>query len=105
LVETGPGLSSCNQLTVTTSSMPEGTVGQPYSFALSACGGIPPYTWNKYPPEGYGANPPGLHVSTAGVLSGTPKKAGTYYFTLKVLDSTHSHKTQATKSLDLVIDP
>lgn len=55
LVETGPGLSSCNQLTVTTSSMPEGTVGQPYSFALSACGGIPPYTWNKYPPEGYGA--------------------------------------------------
>ncbi len=105
LVETGPGLSSCNQLTITTSSMPEGTVGQPYSFALSACGGKPPYTWNKYPPKGNGANPPGLHFSTAGALSGTPKKAGTYFFTFKVLDSTHSHKTQATKTLDLVIDP
>jgi hypothetical protein len=59
----------------------------------------------QVPAGGLWRNPPGLHVSTAGVLSGTPKKAGTYYFTLKVLDSTHSHKTQATKSLDLVIDP
>jgi hypothetical protein len=106
LVESGPGLEgTCNELTITTTSLPQGIIGQPYSAALSACGGSPPYTWNKYPLKGHGANPPGLHFSNTGVLSGTPKKAGTYSFTFKVVDSTHSHRTQATTTLDLVINP
>jgi YVTN family beta-propeller protein len=71
-------------LTITTASLPEGTVGQPYSFALQAIGGNPPYTW--WYAKG-GDLPKGLHLSTSGVLSGTPKKAGNYSITFRVRDT------------------
>lgn len=96
---------SCSKITITTTSLPEGTLGQPYSFALSACGGNVPYTWNKYGPKGMGRLPVGVGLSRSGVISGTPKRAGTYTIVAKCLDSSHSHKTQATKALTLTINP
>jgi hypothetical protein len=69
---------------ILTTSLPDGTVGQPYSFALQATGGNPPYTW--WYAKG-GDLPRGLHFSTAGVLSGTPKKAGNYSITFRVRDT------------------
>ena len=33
-------------LTIATTSLPDGTVGQPYSETLTATGGTPPYTWS-----------------------------------------------------------
>jgi hypothetical protein len=71
-------------LQITTTSLPDGIVGQPYSFALQATGGNPPYTW--WFAKG-GDLPRGLHFSTAGVLSGTPKKAGNYSITFRVRDT------------------
>ncbi len=98
-------LPACNQVTITTTSLPPATVGVPYSYRLYACGGIPPYTWNKYGPAGTGVLPPHVHPSREGSISGIPRKAGVYTITIKCLDSTHSHKTQATQQLTLTIDP
>ena len=49
-------------LTVTTSSLPGGTVGTPYSQTLAASGGTPPYTWAL----ATGTLPAGLTLSTGG---------------------------------------
>jgi alpha-tubulin suppressor-like RCC1 family protein len=101
---TGLALSQFGHVTITTTTLPPGTVGQPYSFQLQATGGTPPYTWNKYPPKGQGVLPLGLHLSKSGLISGTPKRSGTYTITVKCLDSSHSHKTQAIQTLTLVIN-
>jgi uncharacterized protein (TIGR03437 family) len=66
------------------------TIGLAYSVPLSAAGGQPPYRWSISP----GALPPGLNVSTAGVISGTPTETGVYNFTLRVTDSLGNTATQ-----------
>jgi YVTN family beta-propeller protein len=92
------------QLQITTTSLPGGTVGQPYSFALQATGGNPPYTW--WYAKG-GDLPRGLHFSTAGVLSGTPKKAGNYSITFRVRDTKitghHVNKAQAALTVTITV--
>jgi alpha-tubulin suppressor-like RCC1 family protein len=93
-------------VTITTGSLPGGTIGQPYSFQLQASGGTPPYTWNKYPPRGRGVLPIWLHLSKGGLISGTPKKAGTYTIIVKCLQaSAHPYKTLATQELTLTVNP
>jgi hypothetical protein len=52
---------------ITTTSVPPATWNQPYSFALQATGAPGPYTWNEF-----GALPPGLSMSSNGVIAGTP---------------------------------
>ncbi|MBI5406795.1 MAG: tandem-95 repeat protein, partial [Nitrospirae bacterium] len=76
----GPTVSA---LTITTTSLPNGTVGIAYSSTLSASGGTPPFTWNI--PSGL---PPGLTLNTStGGISGTPTTGGIYGFTASVTDS------------------
>ncbi len=70
-------------LSITTASLPNGTVGTAYSQPLAAGGGTGTYTWSL----ASGSLPPGLVLSTAGVLAGTPTASGTYPFTVKVTDS------------------
>lgn len=55
---------------------------QAFSFALSASGGRPGYTW-----AALGAMPAGLTLSPAGVISGTPTAAGTFTVAVSVTDS------------------
>ena len=72
-------------LAVTTSSLPEDTTGIPYNQTLQATGGSGGYTgWSI----STGSLPPGLSLSSGGVISGTPTSAGTYSFTATVTDST-----------------
>jgi len=60
--------------TITTSSLPSGTVSVAYSAPpLTASGGTGPYTWSLI-----AGPPPGLTLSPAGVLSGTPTQAGSF---------------------------
>ena len=59
--------------TITTTSLPGGTVGESYSATLEATGGATPYTWSV----ASGSLPGGLSLSSAGVISGTPTTAGT----------------------------
>lgn len=61
------GVEGHAPLEVTTSELPDATVGTPYSHTLSAAGGNAPYQWSTT-----SSLPAGLTLSTAGVLSGTP---------------------------------
>jgi len=72
-------------LQITTTSLPNGTLGVPYSMQLSAQDGMLPYTWRVAP--GSGALPAGLGLGTTGLLSGTPATNGTASFLIEVTDS------------------
>jgi hypothetical protein len=61
-----------------------GEVGLDYaSVALSASGGVAPYTWNV----SSGALPGGLALGNDGSIGGSPTTAGTFSFTIQVSDS------------------
>lgn len=68
----------------TSTQLPSAVPNVPYSQTLTAVGGTPPYQWVLTG----GALPPGLSLSTAGVLSGTPSAAGSFTFQATVSDST-----------------
>jgi hypothetical protein len=88
-------------LAITTSSLPNGTVGTAYSVNLAAAGGQSPYTWSLAD----GSNlPPGLNLSSSGTISGTPTTAGTTSFTVEVIDSSASIQS-ASKLFSITIDP
>ena len=70
-------------LTITTTSLPAGTVGRPYTATLAGQGGAGPLSWSV----ASGAPPAGLTLSTAGLLAGTPKASGPSTFTLTVTDA------------------
>jgi len=85
-------------LAITTTSMPAGTVGSPYSASLNAQGGTPPYTWSVIA----GSLPAGLTLNPAtGAITGTPTGAGTS-FTVKVTDSTNPSQS-GTQALSIAI--
>ena len=67
----GPvGIAAVPIVTVTTPSpLPDAGVGAAYNQALAATGGTGPYTWAL----ATGALPAGLSISSAGVVSGTPR--------------------------------
>src|ERR1700730_3654678 len=71
-------------LTITSSSFHPGEVGVAYTpVALSATGGVSPYTWSIGP----GSLPGGLTVSSDATVSGGPTAAGTFRFTVQVADA------------------
>jgi hypothetical protein len=73
-------------------SLPNGTTGSSYTGGISAGGGQPSYKVSLI----QGRLPPGLSLNSAsGFLSGAPKTAGTYNFTVKFRDSRGSTVTQA----------
>ena len=71
------------ELTISTASPVDGTIGAAYSQALTAQGGSTPYTWSIP----VGSLPPGLNLNlSSGLISGTPTAAGIYSFTARVTD-------------------
>jgi len=84
-------------LAVVSTSLPSGTVGQAYVHLqpLEASGGTPPYQWSIV-----GSLPPGLGLSGAGVLSGTPTQADTFSFSVRVTDAAGG---EATRPLSITI--
>src|SRR5262249_27085797 len=78
------GIVFTNPLGITNpTNLNNGSVGVPYSIAMLGSGGTPPYSWSV--PTGQ--LPPGLTLSSAGILSGTPTSTGTFNFTVQVGDS------------------
>lgn len=74
-------LTIVDSLGITTTTLPNGVVGQPYSVQCNVTGGTPPYTWSA-------TNlPPGLSISADGLISGTPTASGTGDVTLTVTDA------------------
>jgi putative Ig domain-containing protein len=88
-------------LTITTSSLPDGRVGSSYSARITATGGTSPYKWSVIS----GTAPTGLGLSSDGVLSGTPQSAGTFTFTVQVADDRDKGKNprMASRSLHVTI--
>lgn len=70
-------------LSIVTTDVSRGKVGESYSQQFSATNGKPPYTWTL----AAGSLPPGLSLSAAGLISGTPTAFGTFSITVRVTDS------------------
>jgi large repetitive protein len=93
-----PASAVVTPLTITTTSLPDGGVGAPYSQTLHASGGTGSYTWARIT----GLLPAGLSLNAAtGVISGTPTTAATFSFVLQVKDGVSS----VTKGLSIKIYP
>lgn len=81
---------------ITTSTVPNGTVGTTYSAAIHASGGCTPYKWSILS----GSLPAGIIATTSSKttslqLSGTPTKATTYSFSVQVTGCGGVHVTKA----------
>jgi hypothetical protein len=72
------------QLVITTTTLPTGSVNNSYSVTLAATGGTNPLVWSL---AAGSTLPVGLTLSSAGVISGAPKTAGSTTFTVQVADS------------------
>ena len=90
---------------ILTNSLPDGSAGTAYLQTLTAAGGQLPYSWSVVA----GALPPGLTLSTAGSLQGTPTQGGGFSFSLQVADaignSTAKGFTVSIGSTGLVLSP
>jgi Putative Ig domain len=87
-------------VSITTSTLANGTQGTAYSATLAATGGTTPYSWSI----SSGTLPTGLTLNaSSGLISGTPTASGTSAFTIKVTDSTTPTAQTATKSLSITV--
>ena len=68
-------------------TLPSGTLGQPYSQSFNTSNSTPPVTFVQTPDTG-GSLPPGLTLTSAGTVTGTPTHLGTYGFDVTAADST-----------------
>jgi hypothetical protein len=90
-------VAACNNsVTISTTSLPTGTAGQAYRYQLQ---GQNVASWSVTA----GALPPGLTLSAAGVVSGTPTTAGTYPFTVTAAQDTTTTSPTVTQMLTLTI--
>lgn len=77
-------VSTFQPLRIVTDEVQDGFHHLPYQQILVAGGGEPPYTFRLTPEAG--ALPPGLDLSTSGVISGIPTTLGHYSFGITVED-------------------
>jgi hypothetical protein len=71
------------RVAITPDTLAEGVAGTPYSQTLAASGGTGPYAYAL----DSGTLPPGVTLSTAGALAGTPTTGGKYTFTVRATGS------------------
>lgn len=90
------GFTVSPALAITTASLPNGTLGTPYSQILTSAGYVGPPTWSV---AGGSLSP--LALSSAGAISGTPTSAGTLSFTARVTDGVNT----TTQALSIAIQP
>jgi hypothetical protein len=70
-------------LVINPAALPAAVINVPYSTTLTSVGGKGPFTWAL----ASGTLPPGLSISAAGVISGTPTTLGSTQFKVQVTDS------------------
>ena len=76
------------QFAITTTSVPDGTVGAAYSASFNSINGVPPVSYALV-----GTDPTGLTFAND-KLSGTPTAAGSYPFSIQATDSAGHTVTQ-----------
>jgi hypothetical protein len=96
------GANRCENLSITVTGgtsgslnlintgMPTAYVNQYYSYQLQAYGGTTPYYYSVQS----GTLPPGLSLSSSGLIYGTPQNTGASYFTVRVSDNYSRSATQ-----------
>jgi C1A family cysteine protease len=84
------------ELSILTTHLSDGVVGEAYEETMEAGGGVPPYIW-----EATGLSD-GLNCSAAGVISGTPTENGDFTVTVTATDDAAS---SASKGLALKVHP
>ncbi len=82
-------------LAITTSTLPNATLGSSYSEQLQASGGNGNYTWTL----ASGQLPPGINLSANGILSGTPTGSGNFSFSLQLASGVQT----TTRALSLTV--
>ncbi len=90
---TGPPLS------ITTTTLGNGTAGTPYSGSVQATGGISPYVFGVL----NGSLPAGLSLTADGTISGTPTVPGTTNFTVQVADAAVNPQGTATRAFSITV--
>ncbi len=99
--QTGSFSITINPLPVVTSTtLPNGTIGVGYLTTLTNSGGLAPFTWSCPPPQKSDCSdvlPPGLTlIASTGTISGTPTgPAQSYPFTIQVTDADSNTATAA----------
>jgi hypothetical protein len=94
-------VNPASALAISTTSLPNGSVGIPYGVTLQATGGVTPYTWSI----SSGSLPIWANLSSGGNFGGTPNAKGTSNFTVKVSDS-QATPASATQALSITVtDP
>jgi len=89
-------------VSITNVGLAEGKTGRAYKQQLDALGGLQPYRWLLVS----GALPPGLTLSQAGLILGTPTAIGDFDFGVQVFDFTSSvDKSDSKRFRITVTDP
>jgi len=92
----------CPALSITTTSpLPSGTVSQAYTSQIQTSGGQLPITFSLFS----GTLPPGLGLSSTGLISGTPTSSGSYSFIIIASDSCLPNGQSVQRSFTLQINP
>ena len=81
----------CPVIALSPSPLPAPAIGIPYNQTITAAGGTAPYSFSVF----VGSLPPGLSLSSTGVLSGTLASASAYSFTIAATDATGCTGTRA----------
>ena len=87
-------------LTVTTTTLPSGINGLPYTQNLVATGGTAPLTWSI----SSGSLPAGLSLTSEGIIEGTPTTNGISNFTVLARDSKLPTASTDTQTLSITIN-
>lgn len=93
--------AGANEVVITTVKLGAAKEDESYEYILSAAGGTAPYTWSL---QG-GILPPGLSLTSDGIINGTPTVTGSYAVTIRVTDEA-AHFDDKDFILDvLIVDP
>jgi hypothetical protein len=94
-------VASVPTLSITTTSLAEGTVGTTYNQTLQATGGTGTFSWSVVS----GSLPTGLALSPVGALSGTPSSAGAFNFTVQATSGTQAATQALTVTVTAAVSP